>query len=168
MRTTESMLVAAAFPNKADAEAAVKELGEAGFGEGSISLVYTDPGTVVKEGLVQGAAFGGVVGGLVGLLFPPLGVLITAGPLVGTLASAINGVVTVGVAGAAIGGVASGLVALGMPREMADRFGQHVHKGDALVVVHSSTDDAPRARGILEAHAPRDSEASTDVTAASR
>ncbi len=166
MRTTESALVAAAFPNKADAEAAVKELGDAGFGQGSISLVYTDPGTVVKEGLLEGAVFGGMVGGLVGLLFPPLGLLIAAGPVLGTLASAISGAVPLTVAGAAIGGVASGLVALGMPQEMADRFGQHIHKGDALVVVHTSTDDAPRVRRILEAHAPRASEASTDVTAA--
>ena len=153
--TTESMLVAAAFPNPHNAEAAVRELGGAGFGEGDVSLMYTDPRNVTREGLVSGALFGGVIGGLVGLLFPPLGVIVAAGPLVGTLASAIAAAGTTAVAGAAITGLANALLALGMPQEMATRFGGHVHKGDALVIVHTSREQAEQVRSILQRHNPR-------------
>jgi hypothetical protein len=59
----------------------------------------------------------------------------------------------------------NGLIALGMPEEMANRFGQHIHKGDVLVVVHTTPSAAQRARQILEAHAPRATEASTDASA---
>jgi hypothetical protein len=165
MTISESVLVAAAYADKANAEAAVGDLVSAGVPKSSISLVYTDPGSVVKEGLLHGAVFGGVVGGLVGLLFPPIGVLIAAGPIVGTLASAISSAVPLAVAGAAVGGIASGLVELGMPKEMADRFGGHVHKGDAVVIVHAATAEAQKVRQILEAHQPRTAESSVDPSA---
>ena len=163
MTISESVLVAAAFSNKENAEQAVKDVVEAGVPKSAISLVYTDTGSVVKEGLLQGALFGGVVGGLVGLLFPPLGVLIAAGPILGTLASALSSAVPLAVAGAAIGGIGGGLVELGMPKDMADRFGGHIHKGDAVVIVHASTDEVPKVRQILEAHQPQATAASTDT-----
>jgi len=152
---SESVLVAAAFERAEDAEAAVKELGQAGFGQGDISLVYTDTGHVTEQGIVRGAVFGGVIGGLVGLLFPPLGMVIAAGPILGSLASAISSAGFVAVAGAALNGLVSALVSLGMPQDMADRFGSHVHRGDTLVVVHAAQDEAEKARQSLEAHHPR-------------
>jgi hypothetical protein len=155
---SESILVAAAFEKPDQAEAAVRELGAAGFSHGDVSLAYTDPGHVLKEGLLQGAVFGGLVGGMVGLLFPPIGIIVAAGPLLGVLASALSSAGTLAVAGAAIGTLASGLAELGMPKEMADRFGENIHKGDALVVVHTTPEQADRAHRILETHAPRASE----------
>jgi hypothetical protein len=153
--TTESMLVAAAYEKPEDAEAAVRDLGAAGFGQGDISLLYTDKGHLAKEGLVQGAVFGGVVGGLVGLLFPPAGIVVAAGPILGSLASAIVGAGTVAVAGAALYALTNTLIQIGMPKEMADRFGGHVHKGDALVVVHTKPEETAKAKQVLEAHHPR-------------
>ena len=39
---------------------------------------------------------------------------------------------------------------------MATRLGEHVHKGDALVIVHAASPDlAEQARAILAAHHPR-------------
>jgi hypothetical protein len=165
---TESILVAAAFPKPDEAEAAVRELGQAGFGQGDISLMYTDPGRVTEQGLLHGALFGGVIGGLVGLLFPPLGIIIAAGPLLGPLAAGLAGAGTLAVAGAALGGLTNGLLALGMPREMATRFAGHVHRGDALVVVHAAPDQAPAARAILERHHPRTAETGEAQQAAAR
>jgi hypothetical protein len=153
--TSETILVAAAFEHPADAEAAVKDLGAAGFGQGDISLLYTDKGHLAKEGIIQGAAFGGLIGGLVGLLFPPLGLVVAAGPILGSLASAIAGAGTTAIAGAALYGLTNTLIGVGMPEEMATRFGGHVHKGDTLVVVHTTREDAERARTTLEAHKPR-------------
>lgn len=153
--TSESILVAAAYEHPADAEAAVKDLGAAGFGPGDVSVMYTDKAHLAKEGIIEGAAFGGLIGGLVGLFFPPLGLIVAAGPILGSLASAIASAGTTAVAGAALYGLTNTLVQVGMPKEMADRFGGHVHRGDTLVVVHTARDSADRAHGLLEAHHPR-------------
>jgi hypothetical protein len=153
--TSESILVAAAYEKPGDAEAAVKDLGSAGYGQGDVSLMYTDKEHLAKEGLIEGAVFGGVIGGLVGLLFPPAGIIVAAGPILGSLASAITGAGTVAVAGAALYALTNTLVQIGMPKEMADRFGGHVHKGDALVIVHTAREGATKAKEILEAHGPR-------------
>ena len=57
---------------------------------------------------------------------------------------------------AALDGIIAALIHLGMPREMATRLGEHVHKGDALVIVHAASPDlAEQARAILAAHHPR-------------
>lgn len=153
--TRESILVAAAFPDPKNGEAAVKDLGAAGFGNGDVSLMYTDRRHTTEQGILSGVVYGGVIGGLVGLLFPPLGIVIAAGPIVGALASAIATGATVAVAGGAISGLASALIQIGMPKEVADRFGGHVHKGDALVVVHTGSEDAAKVKGILQSHSPR-------------
>jgi hypothetical protein len=159
--TTESLLVAGAFPHPADAEAAVKDLGGAGFRETDISLMYTDKGHLAKEGLVEGAAFGGMMGGLVGLLFPPSQIIVAAGPVVGTLASSLAGAAGTAVAGGALYALTNTLVQIGMPKEMAGRYGDQVHKGDTLVIVHAAPADAARAREILDAHHPRVAETGT-------
>jgi hypothetical protein len=156
--TSESILVAAAFEHPADAEAAVKDLGAAGFGTGDVSVMYTDKSHLAKEGIIEGAAFGGLIGGLVGLFFPPLGMIVAAGPILGSLASGIAGAGTTAIAGAALYGLTNTLVQVGMPKEMAGRFGGHVHKGDTLVVVHTVRDSSDKARGILDAHKPRTAE----------
>ena len=153
---SQTWLEAAAFPNPEDAQAAVKELRSNGFDEDQISVVYTDAGHTIKAGLINGAIWGGALGALFGFLFPPAGLLIAAGPIVGVLASgaslAAAGALTVG----SLSALVSGLVQLGMPSEIATGMGEKVHKGDALVIVHApSPEMAERARAILLAHNPR-------------
>jgi hypothetical protein len=152
----ESHLIAAAFPAAADAQAAVNELRLSGFEESAISVLYTDAGHIIKAGIVDGAVWGGVLGGLVGLLFPPVGLLIAAGPIVGALTSGVSLAAVGAVTVAAVEGVISGLVSLGMPKDIATRFGEHVHKGDVLVIAHAGSDNlAGKAHATLEAHHPR-------------
>lgn len=156
---TQSWLEAATYPEAADAQAAVAELRREGFGEPEISVIYTDAGHTIRAGMVSGAVWGGVLGALWGLLFPPLGLLVVAGPILGVFISGVGvagaGAVTV----AALDGLISALIHLGMPREMATRMGEHVHKGDALVIVHATSQDrAEHARTILAAHHPRTGE----------
>ncbi len=152
----QTFLVAATYPKPADAQAAVKDLKAAGWAEGTISVLYTDPGHTIKAGLIDGAIWGGVLFGLFGLLFPPVGLLVASGPILGVLASGIGGAA---VGAATVGGLEALVVALaqlGMPKEVATRIGETVHKGDALVTVHAL--DAPmadKARAILQAHNPR-------------
>lgn len=149
-------LVAAAYPNPEDAQAAVRELREGGLTEKDISVLYTDAGHTIKTGLIDGAIWGGVIGGMFGLLFPPVGLLIVAGPIVGALTSGVEIAAVGAVTVAALEGVIAGLVHLGMPRDLATRLGEHVHKGDALVIAHAFDDSsAEKASTILASHHPR-------------
>jgi hypothetical protein len=152
----QTWLEAATYANATDAQAAVRELRQAGFDEQSISVIYTDAGHTIRAGMISGALWGGVLGAFVGLLFPPVGLLITAGPILGVFLSGVGlgaaGAVTV----AALDGLITALIHLGMPREIATRLGERVHKGDALVIAHAANPDlAERARAILAAHNPR-------------
>lgn len=153
---TQTWLEAAAYPNQADAQAAVRELRNNSFDEQSISILYTDAGHTIKAGAINGAIWGGVLGALFGFLFPLAGLLITAGPIVGILASgatlAAAGALTVG----SLGALVAALVQLGMPEEIATDLADHMHKGDALVIVHAPNEEAAAlARSILMAHHPR-------------
>ncbi|MCL4368945.1 MAG: hypothetical protein M1337_07240 [Actinobacteria bacterium] len=48
-----------------------------------------------------------------------------------------------------------GLV-IGMPHNLANRMGEHLHKGDALVIVHALDDaSVETAQAILASHHPR-------------
>lgn len=163
----ETRILAAAFAETSDAQAAVRDLQQHGFPEHNISVVYTDTGHSVRAGLLSGAVWGGVLGAVLGLLFPPLGLLVAAGPIAGVLASGA----TLGAVGAlTVGGLdalISGLVQLGLPQEIATGLGEHVHKGDTLVIVHaSSPEEASQAQQVLEAHHPRTETAPSGVVSA--
>lgn len=152
----QTLLEAATYPLPEDAQAAVADLKRAGFGEDQISVIYTDTGHTIQAGMLTGAIWGGVLGALVGLLFPPAGLLVTAGPILGVFLSGVGlgtaGAVTV----AALDGLIAALIHLGMPREIATSFGERVQKGDALVIAHArSLEEAESARAILMAHHPR-------------
>ena len=152
----ETRLVAAAYPVHADAQTVVRELRESGIEESEISIVYTDAGHQIGAGLLSGAVWGGVMGAFLGLLFPPVGLLVLAGPIVGELASgaglAAVGAITLG----AFQGVIAALVHVGMPHDMATKLGEHVQKGDALVIVHAPSETvSARAQEIMQAHNPR-------------
>ena len=152
----QTWLEAATYPNAEDAQAAVADLRREGFSEQDISVLYTDAGHTIQAGMITGAFWGGVLGALVGLLFPPVGLLVAAGPILGVFLSGVGlgaaGAVTV----AALDGLIAALVHLGLPREIATSLGERVQKGDALVIVHAtSPDQAERARAILAAHNPR-------------
>ncbi len=152
----QTWLEAATYENPTEAQAAVRELKQVGFTEQDISVIYTDAGHTIRAGMISGALWGGVLGAFVGLLFPPVGLLVTAGPILGVFLSGVGlgaaGAVTV----AALDGLITALIHLGMPREMATRLGERVHKGDALVIAHAANAEmAERARAVLAAHHPR-------------
>ena len=127
-----------------------------GFAEPDISVVYTDAGHAIQAGMINGALWGGVFGALWGLLFPPIGLLVATGPILGVFLSGVGLAAAGAVTVAALDGLIAALIHLGMPRETATRLGERVHKGDTLVIVHATSPDrAERARAILAAHNPR-------------
>src|SRR5437016_2461355 len=60
----QTWLEAASYANATDAQAAVRELRQAGFEERDISVIYTDAGHTIRAGMISGAVWGGVLGAL--------------------------------------------------------------------------------------------------------
>jgi hypothetical protein len=152
----ETRTYAAAYPQPKDAQATVKDLRQAGLAESEISVIYTDSGNLIKAGVVDGAVWGGVLGGLFGLLFPPAGLIVAAGPVLGVLTSGASLAAVSSVTVAAFEGVITALISLGLPKDIATQMGEHLKKGDALVIAHVVD---PKLNGevstIMETHHPR-------------
>jgi uncharacterized membrane protein len=147
----------------------VEDIVEAGFKRESISLMANDVAgeyalnlnrdvEMVGESDVsgaEGASFGAVVGGLVGLgamLIPGVGPVIAAGPLVAALVGAGVGVT----AGAVTGGITASLVDLGVDDEYAGYYAEGVRRGGTLVVAHAEDNWEDRVRDIMSRHNPVD------------
>jgi hypothetical protein len=148
-----SRTVVALLPSRGAAEAAMRDLLEAGFREDQIGVAMRNPqgdtasagdGDVVRgaveDGATKGAVSGGVVGGMVGLLgsllIPGVGPLVAGGVLASVLAGAG--------AGAATGGVLGGLIAVGATEEEVRHFEAGLSEGRALLTVDAGarTDEA--------------------------
>jgi hypothetical protein len=156
LMVAQTWLEAATYPDPAEAQAAVAELHQEGLGEQEISVIYTDAEHTVEAGMKSGAIWGGVLGALVGLLFPPAGLLMVAGPILGVFLSGVGLAAAGAVTVAALDGLIAALVYLGIPREIATNLGERVQKGDTLVIVHAPDQErAARVRAILAAHQPR-------------
>ncbi len=154
---TTGRTVVGMFGRRGDAEAAIRDLKDAGFTEAQIGVAMQDPeeqrsltedtGALAAEGAATGALSGGVVGGLMGLLgsllIPGLGPIVVGGVLASTLAGA-------GI-GAATGGLIGALVSLGVPEEDARHFDLGLRSGGTLVTVDAGRRTG-EALGILEQH----------------
>jgi len=158
------------FDTMHDAEAAVRDLRDAGFNSSDISFIgnnansqyssdtgYTDTGSSeAEEGAGFGATGGAVLGGLAGLLvglgalaIPGVGPVVAAGTLATTLGSTALGA---GI-GAAAGGLVGALVGAGIPENDAHVYAEGIRRGGALVSVQVGTDsDADRAADIMDRH----------------
>lgn len=156
------------FPHRRDAEAAIRELRDAGFNMDHVSVVGKDldandqiagagvgtsaTGNKADEGAKAGAATGGVLGGLTGLLvglgalaIPGIGPVIAGGALATALATTAAG----GAIGAAAGGLTGALVGLGIPEEQARLYNDRVNRGDYLVMVDGTDEEIRQAETIL-------------------
>jgi uncharacterized membrane protein len=134
------------FQTEHEAIRAIEDLKRHGYNSDDISVVAKNKdgldnvseqtGTKASEGLAAGAATGGVLGGVGGLLLsigalaiPGIGPIIAAGPIVATLTGAA--------VGAGAGGLVGGLIGLGIPEDEANRYKENVNNGDILVLVDS-------------------------------
>jgi uncharacterized membrane protein len=162
------------FSHRRDAEAALRELRDAGFDMDRVSVVGKDirqdeiagadvhnraTGNKADEGAKGGAAAGAALGGLGGLLvglgalaIPGIGPVIAGGALATALATTAAG----GAIGAAAGGLTGALVGLGIPEERARHYNDRVNRGDYLVMVDGTEEELHRAQAILSRHRIQD------------
>jgi hypothetical protein len=154
---TTGRTVVGIFSHRSAAEAALRDLRDAGFKDERIGIamqerveqgdLLDDAGSASAEGAAKGAVSGGLVGGLVGLLgsllIPGLGPVLAGGVLASTLAG-------VGL-GAATGGILGALMGLGVPEEDAKHFDQGFREGGTLITVDAGV-RTPEALAILSRH----------------
>jgi hypothetical protein len=164
--------VVAVYPDHATAERAVRQLHEAGFALGDLSIVgrdfqeteepygFVSRGDYAKAGVETGAWFGGLFGLFIGvgfLILPGLGFVVVAGPISAALLAALEGTV----AGTALGSLAGALVAWCVPKDRALKYETQVKGGKFLVVVRSNPEVVARARRLLAPTGPEHIEVHT-------
>lgn len=161
MSTITCTTAVGVFGTRADADAAISALYDAGFTASEIGVVSRDsrgtPAVVTTEteaekeaedageGAVVGAVAGAGIGGLIGAgvlagVIPVIGPALFAGTL-GILASNAAG-------GAAVAGVIGALMGWGIPKEDAEYYQGEIVAGRTVVTV-SGTDRCDEARDIM-------------------
>ena len=147
------------FDDRLAAEAAVRDLVDAGFSRADISAVAADSegklfkeqvdasGSFVSEGASAGITTGAIVGGLLGLLIGAGFILVPAGMVV---AGPIAGLIAGSAAGAATGGIIGALIGLGIPDDDADIYAEGVRRGGTLLVVKADEDKLDVVHAIMD------------------
>jgi hypothetical protein len=157
--------IVAIYPSHTAAEAAIKELQQAGFDMQKLSIVgrdyhtdehvvgYYNAGDRMKYWGKQGAFWGGLWGLLFGSAFfwiPGLGPLLVAGPLVSWIVGALEGAVVVG----GLSAMGAGLYSLGIPKDSILAYETAIKTGKYVLIAHGSLDDTTRAQEILHRTKP--------------
>ena len=152
--------IVATYPSHTVAEAAIKELQQAGFDMKKISIVasdyhtdehvvgYYNIGDRMKVWGKTGIFWGGIWGILFGSAFfwiPGVGPLLVAGPLVGWIVGALEGAMVVG----GLSALGAGLYGLGIPEESIVQYETALKIGKFVLIVHGSAEDTLHARAIL-------------------
>jgi hypothetical protein len=155
------------FSHRRDAEAALRELRDAGFPMSRVSIIAkdadshgiagvenrnVDTGNKADDGAKAGATTGGVLGGLTGLLvglgtlaIPGVGPVLAGGAVATTIATTLAG----GAIGAAAGGIVGALVGLGIPEDRAKVYSDRFQRGDYLIIIDATEAEIRQAEAIL-------------------
>ncbi|RMF21793.1 MAG: DUF2382 domain-containing protein [Cyanobacteria bacterium J083] len=164
MTTIQYKRAAGLYSSRAEAEAAVRALRDAGFDMERVSVIAKDVeqiagqetteevGNKAEEGATTGAITGGALGGITGLLvgigalaIPGIGPILLAGAEATAIATTLAGA---GI-GAAAGGLVGGLIGLGIPEEKAKIYSDQVAQGSFLVMVTGSAAEIAHAESIM-------------------
>lgn len=148
------------FQDTAVAHQTITALKEAGFAADDISLVSQgDDKKEVAESLrediqettIETAGAGALGGGAVGTVFgltAGAGVALVTGPLVAAL-----GITAIGAGiGATYGGIFGTLIGMGIGEEDVQRYLEGIRRGETLLAVKASPEQASAAAGILRQH----------------
>lgn len=153
--------VIAVFPDHASAEAAVQQLGRAGFDIKHLSVVgkgyhvdeqvmgFYNRGDRIRFWGTRGAFWGGLwslfFGGVV-LTLPVVGPVVALGYLAGAIVLALEGAVMVG----GFSAIAAALYGLGIPEDTVLEYQTAIETDSFLVMAHDTPDRIAVAKGILE------------------
>ena len=145
------------FDSQSQAEKAINQLRQQGFGTEEINIVSKEQkgtsGKTYDDDITDGALTGGTLGGIGGLLvgagalaIPGFGPIIAAGPIAAALS------------GAVAGGIAGGLIDWGIPAESSRRYEQQVAQGSILAVIKTNSAKVQQAAQILRQNGANDVE----------
>jgi len=153
------------FNNRDQAEKAVNQIRDAGISNNEISIVARrevfnrnkgddhEAGSFFDQNVTTGAATGGTLGGLAGLMvgagalaIPGIGPVLAAGPI------------AAGLSGVAAGGLAGSLVDMGIPEDRGEHYEQEVGKGGILAVVETDDDKISDVGSFMRDNGARDVE----------
>lgn len=145
------------FNSQSQAEKAINQLRQQGFGTEEINIVSKEQkgtsGKTYDDDITDGALTGGTLGGIGGLLvgagalaIPGFGPILAAGPIAAALS------------GAVAGGIAGGLIDWGIPAESSRRYEQQVAQGNILAIVKTSSAKVQQAAQILRQNGANDVE----------
>jgi hypothetical protein len=150
----------AIYKSHLEAEAAVKQLQQAGFDMKQLSIVgrdyqndeqvvgYYNAGERMKYWGKTGAFWGGIWGMLFGsalFLIPGVGPLVMAGPVVAWIVAALEGAVVVG----GLSALGAGLYSLGIPKDSIVQYESALKAGKFVVIAHGSPGEAAHAQSII-------------------
>jgi hypothetical protein len=147
-------------PNLEKAKLIISDLREAGYEDDQINVLANDkipledvPDSDLRHGsdlinaAKRGAATGGTVGALAGLLFvafPPAGLAVGGAAVLGGAA-----------AGAGFGVWASTLIGVSVPNTQIKEYQEAIDRGDILIVIDAiNHDEVERVKGIVYDHHP--------------
>jgi len=148
------------FDNHDAAEEAIRTLSQSGFDMKQLSLVgkgyhseeqptgFYTVGDRIKTWGGTGAFWGGIWGLLLApavFVFPGLGVVGMAGPLVATLVGALEGAVVVG----GLSALGAALMQVGVPNDQIIKYEAALKVDKYLLVVHGGPEDQAKARTVL-------------------
>ena len=154
-------IVLGLFKQTAVKRKALIALKSAGFEDDDIGVVgqddeeKTDVAAAMREDVQEttaetagaGAISGGAVGSVIGLT-AGAGVALVTGPLIAAL-----GITAIGAGiGATYGGIFGSLIGMGVGEEDVHRYLEGIRRGETLVAVRTSPDQAAEAAGILREH----------------
>ena len=153
--------VVAIFDTHEQAEAAIKELQEAGVDRKSLSIAgrdtHTDEHVVgyynAGDRMKRWGEIGAFWGGFWGLLFgagifaiPGIGPVLVAGPLVAWVVAGLEGAAVVG----SVSAIGAGLVSISIPEDSVVKYDVALKTDKFLLIVHGTAEAVDAAKRILE------------------
>lgn len=162
---TKNNSIVAIYLSHTAAEAAIKELQQAGFDMKKLSIVgrdyhtdehvvgYYNAGDRMKYWGKMGAFWGGIWGMLFGsafFLIPGIGPLLVAGPLVGWIVGGLEGAVVVG----GLSALGAGLYSSGFAKDSILRYETALKAGKFVLIAHGTLEETTHAKEILNGTKP--------------
>jgi hypothetical protein len=157
--------VVAVYRTHTDADQAVKELQRGGVDMHKLSIVgkgyhtdehvvgYYNTGDRMKYWGKAGAFWGGFWGLLFGsafFMFPGLGPILAAGPVVAWIVAGLEGAVEVG----ALGALGAGLYSIGIPKDSIVKYETALKTDQFLLIAHGTAAEVAKAKDIIETTHP--------------